>query len=188
MSFVPSAGLKYPRKQFDADLSYVALMRELKAVLKQGNTNDSTTVTSTLRDMDTINEEIERDMKLKMGAQQYKGCQKGEKNIPNHFAFAAQIRELRDKIKDYDDGVVSRTSDEEGETQEQRRQRIEVLRDELEKRKQMLGLESKKKQGGVKETVNNSERIREMKEGVKNEKQKDLPKRIPSLKVIHLII
>lgn len=146
MSFVPRGGLKFPQemKSFNADLSYNALMKELKSVLK-GDKGNGSTVTRALHDIDALNEEIEREVKLKVGAQQYSMSNRGTE-YPNHCVFAALIRELREKIKDYEDGMVSR-SDEEGETQEQRRQRIEVLRDELEKRKQMLGLASKQSSG-----------------------------------------
>lgn len=145
MSFVPRERLKNASqvgKGFNADLSYNALMKELKSVMKADRSGS--TVTKYLHDIDNINEEIEREMKQKMGVQQYERS-KGT-NYPNHQAFAALIRELREKIQDYEDGNTSR-SDEENETQEQRRQRIEVLRDELEKRKQMLGLTSKRSSG-----------------------------------------
>lgn len=142
MSFVPRdrklAALS-EKRQFDPDLSYSALMQELKSVLKKND--NMATVAKTIDDIDSINVEIEREMKRKPDSQSY---YKRNRDIPypNHYAFAALIRELRHKIKNYEDGHVS-PSDDEVETEEQRRQRIEVLRDELEKRKQMLGLTSR---------------------------------------------
>lgn len=136
LSFVPLESKMLPRDKmhFDPDLSYNALMKELKSAVKSNN--NAVTVTRTIKDMDKINAEIERDMKKKLGTQQYK---EKEASYPNHYAFAHLIRELRDKIKDYEEGALSSRSEEECENQEQRRQRIAVLRDELAKRKQMLG-------------------------------------------------
>lgn len=150
MSFIPKQedvrGKTEERKcettndQFNPDLSYSALMKELKSAMKSNR--DSVSVARTIKDMDRINAEIERDMKIKMGSQQY--LRDSCKDYPNHYAFANLIKDLREKTKDYEDGVFSSRSDEDCESTELRRQRIEVLRDELEKRKQMLGLEKKK--------------------------------------------
>lgn len=151
VSFVPREGKKFPRDlvHFDPDLSYNALMKELKTVMKTNG--NAVTVSRAIKDIDAINAEIERDMRKKMGTMQYLKDQEAA-GYPNHYAFAHLIRELREKIKDYEDGALSSRSDEEVETQEQRRQRIEVLRDELEKRKNMLGLSQRR--GATVDAVN----------------------------------
>lgn len=142
VSFVPREGKKYPRDivRFDPDLSYSALMKELKSVMKTNG--NQVIVSKAIKDIDAINAEIEKDMRRMMGVRKYQEQDDEEqgKGYPNHYAFAHLIRELREKIRDYEEGALSSRSDEEVETQEQRRQRIEVLRDELDKRKRMLGM------------------------------------------------
>lgn len=136
----------YNRKQkmgYPTDIQYGALIRELKSAIKKRDAPPE--VVEAITKIDDINQEIENELQERTEEYQSKSQRKMSSSYPEHFLFAAVIKELKKKLKQRNEQDCRQEDAEEAlqdyeDSPELRQQRLQTLKHELEARKEKLGL------------------------------------------------